>query len=191
MARKGSCPGCEVSYINGVRCHEHGCPEAWKDYKSECKWCGRLFKPEERGQYFCDESCAESYNSNPLGKRRLRNPKRHHENMAKDKAFIVFRDLPPYPSTGERIGAFRSTGNWRIDREKLSPDVMADYHTVHAPDRQTAIRMWKERHKGHFDNPKRHHERKNDMMDLILTLAAMGGTGYVVYWLFKPRTINE
>ena len=56
------CQSCEVVRINGVKCHEIGCPDAWKDYAVECKWCGREFVPEERGQKFCEESCAESYN---------------------------------------------------------------------------------------------------------------------------------
>ena len=33
------CDSCEVLNINGVNCHEHGCPDAWKDYKTECYEC--------------------------------------------------------------------------------------------------------------------------------------------------------
>ena len=55
------CDSCEVLNINGLNCHERGCPEAWKDKKVECKWCGTEFKPEERGQEFCTISCAEAY----------------------------------------------------------------------------------------------------------------------------------
>jgi len=55
------CDSCEVLYINGIKCHEQGCPEAWKDYERECKWCGTKFKPEHSRQDFCDESCAEAY----------------------------------------------------------------------------------------------------------------------------------
>jgi hypothetical protein len=50
-----------VLVINGVICHEHGCPDAWKDYTRTCKWCGTEFKPEDRHQRFCDEDCARSY----------------------------------------------------------------------------------------------------------------------------------
>ena len=57
------CISCEVLYINGVKCHETGCPDAWKDYKRECDWCGTEFTPEYDGQQFCDDSCAEDYNS--------------------------------------------------------------------------------------------------------------------------------
>lgn len=55
------CDQCEVLVINGVICHERGCPDAWKDETRECKWCGTEFKPEEKDQHFCDEGCAKSY----------------------------------------------------------------------------------------------------------------------------------
>lgn len=55
------CNSCEIVYINGIKCHEIGCPEAWQDYEIECKWCGTKFKPEEDGQKFCCESCQEDY----------------------------------------------------------------------------------------------------------------------------------
>lgn len=57
------CSSCEVLYINGVRCHEIGCPDAWRDYTVVCRWCGATFTPEERGQQFCDAGCAEAYHS--------------------------------------------------------------------------------------------------------------------------------
>ena len=56
------CKSCDAVMINGVYCHEHGCPDAWKDYIRECKWCGQEFIPDSRGQEFCSDSCAESYN---------------------------------------------------------------------------------------------------------------------------------
>ena len=55
------CDTCEVLYINGTKTHEHGCPEAWKDYKRECKWCGTEFTPESRWEEFCSEDCKVSY----------------------------------------------------------------------------------------------------------------------------------
>jgi len=58
----GACNSCEVVMINGVRCHEIGCPNAWKDYTRECKWCGTKFNPEEKGQQCCSPDCAEAYN---------------------------------------------------------------------------------------------------------------------------------
>ncbi len=57
------CDSCEVVMVNGVRTHERGCPDAWKDYEEECKWCGREFKPKEKGQRCCSKSCEKSYNS--------------------------------------------------------------------------------------------------------------------------------
>lgn len=55
------CDACEVLTINGVRCHEHGCPDAWKDEIRNCKWCGQEFTPHARAQFVCDDDCAEAY----------------------------------------------------------------------------------------------------------------------------------
>ncbi len=57
------CDSCEVLNINGVNCHEHGCPDAWMDQVRECKWCGSAFQPEEKGQWFCDDDCDYACNS--------------------------------------------------------------------------------------------------------------------------------
>ena len=61
--RTVTCDSCEVLVINNVICHERGCPNAWKDEVRECTWCGCPFRPADRGQDFCDDSCAEAYNS--------------------------------------------------------------------------------------------------------------------------------
>lgn len=53
------CTSCKAM----MNCHESGCPEAWRDEVRECGWCGTEFKPEERHQLFCDESCGEAFNS--------------------------------------------------------------------------------------------------------------------------------
>jgi hypothetical protein len=55
------CAGCQVVRIQGVVCHESGCPEAWKSEKRVCEWCGSAFRPESRRQTFCDASCAAAY----------------------------------------------------------------------------------------------------------------------------------
>jgi len=60
---KGRCHSCEIMNINGIRTHERGCPDEWMDEKRECKWCGTEFKPEERNQEFCCDSCEEDYNT--------------------------------------------------------------------------------------------------------------------------------
>lgn len=55
------CNSCEALMINSIYCHEIGCPETWKDYQRECKWCGQSFRPKEKHQTCCNESCTESY----------------------------------------------------------------------------------------------------------------------------------
>ncbi len=56
------CEQCECIYINGLKCHEHGCPDAWKDYKMECACCGAEFKPKFKGQAVCGAICEAAYN---------------------------------------------------------------------------------------------------------------------------------
>ena len=41
------CHSCEIMYINNVRCHETGCPDAWRDTPIPCFECGCYFIPEE------------------------------------------------------------------------------------------------------------------------------------------------
>jgi hypothetical protein len=60
------CDGCSPSMVNGILCHETGCPDAWRDDVRECDWCGRDFAQEERTQRFCDESCAAAYHGRDL-----------------------------------------------------------------------------------------------------------------------------
>lgn len=55
------CHSCEVLMINGLRCHETGCPDAWRDATRQCAWCGAEFKPEEKRQQCCDDSCRSSF----------------------------------------------------------------------------------------------------------------------------------
>jgi hypothetical protein len=56
-----NCNSCEALYINGVLCHEHGCPDSWKDEQRTCKECGTVFFPEDSGQEVCSEECAHVY----------------------------------------------------------------------------------------------------------------------------------
>lgn len=56
------CNSCEVLFINGIKCHESGCPESYKDEKRTCKWCGSKFTPEDRTQQFCSDECYIDYN---------------------------------------------------------------------------------------------------------------------------------
>jgi hypothetical protein len=59
--RTVTCNSCAVLVINNHICHEHGCPEAYKDEIRECKWCGQNFKPENNDQQFCSTDCNEAY----------------------------------------------------------------------------------------------------------------------------------
>lgn len=56
------CDGCAMVTINGVPCHETGCPDQWRTTTRECDWCGVEFPPAERTLMFCSESCQESFN---------------------------------------------------------------------------------------------------------------------------------
>jgi hypothetical protein len=51
------CNSCEVLYVNGIKTHEPGCPDAWLDYLRECDECGCQFQPEYRYQTCCSDSC--------------------------------------------------------------------------------------------------------------------------------------
>ena len=55
------CQSCNELNINGINCHEQGCPDSWMDAKYECNWCGGEFVPDEKHQMFCCESCAIDY----------------------------------------------------------------------------------------------------------------------------------
>lgn len=49
------CDGCSPARINGVLCHEAGCPYAWKDHTRECRECGGDFCPTDRHNMVCDD----------------------------------------------------------------------------------------------------------------------------------------
>lgn len=55
------CNSCNTLSINGVLCHEIGCPDSWKNTIRECKWCGIEFIPEEKHQACCSPDCTEVY----------------------------------------------------------------------------------------------------------------------------------
>jgi hypothetical protein len=55
------CDSCQAMMINGVFCHEQGCPDAWKSYSRECEWCGQPFNPEKKYQKCCCDSCTEDF----------------------------------------------------------------------------------------------------------------------------------
>jgi hypothetical protein len=48
------CNSCSPSRINGVLCHEAGCPDAWRDYRKTCVFCNRPFyAPGNRKACLC------------------------------------------------------------------------------------------------------------------------------------------
>lgn len=55
------CDSCQELNINGVNCHEIGCPDSWKDYEIECFECGCDFVPDERYQNTCNDCMETSY----------------------------------------------------------------------------------------------------------------------------------
>ncbi len=56
-----TCESCEILSINGVRCHEHGCPDAWRDETRECLFCGQAFQPADQHERTCDAECTAAY----------------------------------------------------------------------------------------------------------------------------------
>lgn len=54
-----SCDQCQVTMINRIPCHEHNCPNNWKDpitdepYKLNCTCCDTMFVPETEQEHFC------------------------------------------------------------------------------------------------------------------------------------------
>lgn len=62
---KGKCDSCQVISINGLACHETGCPDAWKGVGRSCKECGQPFVPEHQHQVCCDVSCTAAYHGLP------------------------------------------------------------------------------------------------------------------------------
>ncbi len=49
------CSSCQVLAINGIRCHETGCPDAWRDDDVDCMECERTFQRKYRNQDVCIE----------------------------------------------------------------------------------------------------------------------------------------
>ena len=51
------CVSCNATMINGHYCHEHGCPDAWRDKTRNCQECGCDFKPRETSEIYCSPEC--------------------------------------------------------------------------------------------------------------------------------------
>ncbi len=61
------CDACEQVRINGILCHERGCPDAWLDELRECRECGTKFYPQAPNERECSHSCLVAYTGHPCG----------------------------------------------------------------------------------------------------------------------------
>ncbi len=55
------CTQCELVHINGIPCHETGCPISYQDTIRECNWCGVNFNPSDQHQTECSHTCQVLY----------------------------------------------------------------------------------------------------------------------------------
>lgn len=63
------CQDCDSAIINGIPCHEQGCPSnhidlaTGKPYLIPCSWCGSPVPapPPPYDKAFCDGNCALAY----------------------------------------------------------------------------------------------------------------------------------
>lgn len=58
--RPSGCKSCAALTINGVYCHERGCPDAWRDYPVDCRICGFEFRPENQAGRVCADCAADA-----------------------------------------------------------------------------------------------------------------------------------
>ena len=56
-----TCDNYQIAFVNGIKCHEPNCLDAWQDYLKDCAWGGSEFQAEHPEQTFCDVECQESY----------------------------------------------------------------------------------------------------------------------------------
>jgi hypothetical protein len=54
------CDGCSPSRINGVLCHESGCPCSWKDYAKKCIVCERKFYTKSHWVRTCNRTACHA-----------------------------------------------------------------------------------------------------------------------------------
>jgi hypothetical protein len=57
--RKVKCDQCQLLRINGVVCHEIGCPNA--TVSKTCKWCDREFRTKDRFRQTCSPGCQKAW----------------------------------------------------------------------------------------------------------------------------------
>jgi len=71
-----TCGNCNVVSIQGVPCHETGCPDSWIDpatgegYPVPCWECGCDYTPEERGSKYslCVGCLEDEFSESHLGR---------------------------------------------------------------------------------------------------------------------------
>jgi len=67
-----TCDQCQLVSIQGVVCHEQGCPKDWVDpetgegYSVECGWCGERFAPYRKDETCCSDDCYSHFNYFPF-----------------------------------------------------------------------------------------------------------------------------
>ncbi len=45
----------------GGKSHKQGCPEAWRDERRACPFCGTEFSPSHKDHRFCNLTCSGAY----------------------------------------------------------------------------------------------------------------------------------
>lgn len=53
------CDGCSPGMVNGVLCHEYGCPDQWRDYTINCRGCDYEFFPQDKHMAICPNCAIE------------------------------------------------------------------------------------------------------------------------------------
>lgn len=80
------CDQCQVVRINGVACHETGCPNSWlhpitgEPYLRECEECGCDFKPEEKHEKRCQDCVTAYFDCEPPANTPCNNTSGHNWN---------------------------------------------------------------------------------------------------------------
>ena len=59
--KENGCDGCSPSSVNGILCHEQGCPDRWRDIPKECTECGAEFYTNSRHQRMCSVCMEDSF----------------------------------------------------------------------------------------------------------------------------------
>jgi len=61
------CDDCDSVTINGIPCHENGCPSdhinllTGMKHEVICNWCDSYFEPDYKRQNCCDDDCYDAF----------------------------------------------------------------------------------------------------------------------------------